>query len=266
LSREDRWLLGASALCAALAGGAVLVVVAYVAHQALPLLSRVGAGAFLHVAWAPTAGRYGLLAMAVGTASTTLGALCLAAPLGVAYAAVTAFWASPRIAGALSSLAGLLAGVPSVVFGLWGIAVLSPRVAAHRPPGLCVLTAVLVLAVMCVPTVAALSTAAFRQVPRSLLQAAAALGLGRTATLWKVCLPAARRGVATAVLLVAGNTVQVPHGPFDAARTLTANVALEMAYALGDHHRALFVTGLALLGLVGPLVALGGIVAHARDR
>jgi phosphate transport system permease protein len=217
--------------------------------------------------------------MVAGTLLTTVGALALAAPLGVSYAAVTVFWARPRVAGALSSLSALLAGVPSVVFGLWGIAVLAPWVASHRPPGLSVLTAVLVLAAMCVPTVAALSEAAFRQVPAGLLQAAAALGLGRHATLWKVSLPAARRGVATAVLLgfgraagetmavlmVAGNTVQLPRGPFDATRTLTSNVALEMAYALGDHHRALFASGLALFALVAALVALGNLASHRRE-
>ena len=150
-----------------------------------------------------------------------------------------------------------------------------PLIGQFEPPGASLLAGILILTLMIVPTVALLSDAALDALPRSYAQGAAALGLGPWATATRVLLPAARGGVATgvmlaaaralgetmAVLMVCGNVVRVPDSVFDPVRTLTANIALEMAYAADDHRAALFVSGLLLTVLVSVLVLL----AHRLD-
>ena len=174
----------------------------------------------------------------------------------------------------------LLAGIPSVVYGLWGLVVLVPIIQGWQPPGASVLAGILVLALMIVPTVALFADAALRQVPMHLISAAAALGMRRWTITTKVMLPAARHGIGAGVMLafgralgetlamvmVCGNIVQVPASLFDPVRTLTANIALEMAYAQGAQRSALFASGLALLALViltSGLARRAGGVRHA---
>jgi len=167
----------------------------------------------------------------------------------------------------------LLAGIPSVVYGFWGLVTLAPLVRQWHPPGVSLLTAILVLTLMILPTVALTVDAALAAVPVIHLRAAAALALSRWGMIRAVILPQARSGIASgmllaagralgetmAVLMVAGNVVQQPHSLFDSVRTLTANIALEMAYAMGDHRAALFVSGLALLLMVLALVGAAAV-------
>jgi len=164
----------------------------------------------------------------------------------------------------------LLAGIPSVVYGLWGLVVLAPIIRRWQPPGVSLLAGVMVLAIMILPTIALVMDTAIAAVPKPHLESAAALGLGRAATVFRVILPTAKVGILTAlvlgagraigetmaVLMVCGNVVQLPASVFDPVRTLTANIALEMAYATADHRAALFVSGLMLLGLIVGMVAV----------
>jgi ABC-type molybdate transport system permease subunit len=161
----------------------------------------------------------------------------------------------------------LLAGIPSVVFGLWGLTVLVPLIGQWQPPGASLLAAVLILAMMTLPTVALTSRAALAATPPSLYQGAAMLGMSRHRILLGVLVPAARRGIlggvllaiaralgeTMAVLMVAGNVVQTPTSLFDPIRVLTANIALEMAYAVDQHRSSLFVSGLLLMAMVHTL-------------
>jgi phosphate transport system permease protein len=171
----------------------------------------------------------------------------------------------------------IFAGVPSVVYGLVGLSVLVPWIAAWQPPGASLLAATLVLAAMILPTIAISADAALAAVPPEYHHGAAALGMSRSRTVVGVLLPAASRGVAAgvvlafaralgetlAVVMVAGNVVQLPGGLFDPVRTLTANIALEMAYATGTHRSALFASGLALMVLVLGLAGLGRVRRQA---
>lgn len=182
------------------------------------------------------------------------------APLGVFSAVFERFYAPRPIAGVYRRLIEVLAGIPSVVVGFWGLVTLVPIIARVRPPGASVLAAVLVLALMVLPTVALVAAASLRSVPADYLSGAAALGLSRWAVVRRVALPASRPGIVAgitlavgralgetmAVLMVAGNVVQVPRSLYDSVRTLTANIALEMPYAQGLHRSALFAGGLAL--------------------
>jgi phosphate transport system permease protein len=157
--------------------------------------------------------------------------------------------------------------------------VLVPLISRIHPPGPSLLTGIFVLALMILPTIALVADTSLGNVPPSYLQGAAALGLGRWAIVRGVAMPAARAGLSTAVvlgtgraigetmavLMVCGNVVQMPEGLFSPVRTLTANMALEMAYAMADHRSALFVSGLVLMALVGLLVAIAeGINGEGR--
>lgn len=265
----DRRLTVGLGLAAVLVAAILGLVVAFLSRESWPLLRDIGLGRFLtDEGWHPTEQSYGLLPMLTATLAASFGALLLAAPLGLASALFCRFYAPPALARAYRRMVGLLAGIPSVVFGFWGLTVLVPLIARWEPPGASLLAAILILALMVLPTVALTSEAALGAVPASWLHGAAALGLSRRGMLLGVAIPAARRGILAgillaaaraigetmAVLMVAGNVVQTPSSLFDPVRTLTANIALEMAYATGDHRASLFVSGLLLSSLVLLLV------------
>ena len=269
-SRSDALLSWALRLCAAVAALIVALIAAFLVLEALPALRTVG---LLRLAtdasWHPTQDLYNQLPMLWGTLFATAGAVLLATPLGIAAAVFCHDYAPPWLARIYRRLIELLAGIPSVVYGLWGLVVLVPVIARLRPPGPSLLAGILVLTLMILPTIALSADAALASVPAELRRTAAALGLSRWATVRGVLLPAARSGLGTgvllqvgralgetmAILMVCGNQVQTPHSPFDPVRTLTANIALEMAYATGGHRSALFVSGLLLLLLITALVA-----------
>ena len=264
----------AAAVCAA---AVVVVVVGFLIQESLPALRAVAPARWLSGdGWLPTAGRFNLGPMIAGTVVVTLGSVLIAGPLGLLSAVFNRFYAPRPVAAAYRQLLGVLAGVPSVVYGLWGLVVLVPIIAAWRAPGASALAGIAVLSMMTLPTIALAADAALGAVPDELLRAGAALGLGRRAQAWSIAIPAARGGLLTgvllqtaraigetmAVLMVCGNVVQMPASVFDPVRTLTANIALEMGYAGPLHRSVLFVTGLTLMALVVILVTL----AHRLTR
>ena len=221
--------------------------------------------------WFPSAGQFNLWPMLIATVLATVGALVLAVPLGLASALFICFFAPPSLSVLFRRLIMLLAGIPSVVYGLWGLTVLVPVIASIAPPGASLLAAILILAMMILPTVALTSEAALRVVPISYWQGGQALGLSVQSILLKIAIPAASRGIVAgvllattralgetmAVLMVAGNVVQIPGSIFDSVRVLTANIALEMAYATGEHRASLYVTSLLLTLVVVVIAAVG---------
>jgi phosphate transport system permease protein len=250
---------------AGLSGLVVVVIVAFVGRESLPALTSIGVGPFLtDDAWLPTSGQFGMLPMVVGTLATTALALLLAVPLGLASAAWLRFYAPPPLAALYRRLVELLAGIPSVVYGLWGLTALVPLLARIEPPGASLLAGSLILALMVLPTIALITDAAFGAIPREILAGASALGTSRAGALVHLVVPAARSGIGTAVtlatgralgetmavLMVCGNVVAMPDSLLAPVRTLTANIALEMAYAMGDHRSALFISGLLLVVVV----------------
>jgi len=222
--------------------------------------------------WFPLSGQFNLLPMLWATLAASFGALLIALPLGVLSAVFSRFYAPDWLIMPMRRMMILLAGIPSVVYGLWGLTVLVPLVAQWEPPGASLLSAILILALMVLPTVALTSEAALAAVAPASLQGASALGLSRKAIVLGVALPEARAGIVTgallaamralgetmAVLMVAGNVVQTPGSLFDSVRVLTANIALEMPYATGDHRAALFASGLMLMLIVTLLAWLVG--------
>ncbi|MEO6264682.1 MAG: phosphate ABC transporter permease subunit PstC [Luteimonas sp.] len=272
----DRWLAPSLGLLAAAAALILLLVLAFLVREAWPVLNGAGwSRLFADESWYPLEGHFGLSPMLWATLAAAAGAVLLATPIGLACAIFTHFLAPPRVARPYRLMLALLAGIPSVVYGLWGLTVLVPLIARWQPPGASLLAAIVILTLMIVPTVALTSLSALQAVPRSLLHGAAALGLGRKGIILGVAVPAARVGIlggvllavaralgeTMAVLMVAGNVVQNPTGLFEPVRVLTANIALEMAYATGDHRGGLFASGLLLTLMVLLLAWMGARIA-----
>lgn len=266
---------------AGLAALIILAIGAFVLGGALPALAEPGVWAFVADGdWYPEHRAYGLAPMLAGSVLLTLGAVLLAVPLGLASALFVHFQAGPRVGAAFRRVVELLGGVPSVVWGLWGLTTVVPLVRALQPPGASLLAGSMVLALMIVPTIALFADAAIGAVPASYRQAIAALGLSRWTGVRRVILPAARGGLIAgvimatgralgetmAVLMVAGNVVQIPGSVFEPVRALTANIALEMAYATATHRAALFVCGLLLLMLVLGLVVVAALAQRQGRR
>tara|TARA_R110002096_G_scaffold105923_1_gene233046 strand:+ start:11998 stop:12864 length:867 start_codon:yes stop_codon:yes gene_type:complete len=280
---KDWFLVWSLRICAFVAGAITLLVAVFIVGESLPALRHVGVSRFFtDPSWHPdefaAQGTFNLVPMLAGTLIIMTGSVLLATPFGIAAAVFCHYYAPPFIARIYRRILELLAGIPSVVFGFWGLVVLVPIINQIQPPGQSVLAATLILALMILPTIALMADAALANVPVDFQRAAASLGLTHWATIRGVILPAARSGLFTgvilqsgraigetlAVLMVAGNIPKIPSSFFEPARTLTANIALEMAYALGDHRSALFVTGFLLLLIIIALVAAAEWISKGR--
>ncbi len=250
---------------AVLASTLILLILAVVLGEAMPALAQIGLWRFLtDPSWHPGSGEFNLLPMVAGTFLVAAGAMALAMPLGLIAALFVTFYAPRPVAAAYLRLIELFAGIPSVLYGLWGLVVLVPIIAEMAAPGSSLLAASLVLALMVLPTIALISVMSLRAVPPERVQAARALGFGKASTLVKIVIPSARKGLAVAavlgagravgetmaVMMVAGNVVQVPESIFEPVRTLSANIALEVAYAMDGHRAALFVSALVMIAFV----------------
>jgi phosphate transport system permease protein len=280
-SRVDTIVGTSLGIAGGLATLLVLAIALFLVRESWPVFQNVGISRFItDTSWNPTEKTFGLGPMLLASILSAVGAVAIAAPLGIGSALFSRFYVGRYVARAQRAVVTLMAGIPSVVFGLWGLVVLVPLIGKVMPPGTSLLAAMLVLALMILPTVALTADSALAAVPVSLNQGAVALGLSREATILHVLLPAARAGIVAGILLalgralgetmavvmVAGNVVQVPASLFEPVRTLTANVALEMAYAVGDHRASLFVSGLALTIAVGALAIVSRRLTEARSR
>jgi len=269
MSRTDRLLKIVSRALAVISAAIVLLILVFLLRESAPALREIGfARFFTDDGWYPLSGEFNLTPMIVATLVTSLGAIIIAAPLGVASAVFVHFYAPSSWVHWHRRIIELLAGIPSVVFGLWGLVVLAPIIATLGGSGQNLFTATVVLALMTLPTVALLSDAAIAALPNQWIQAAAALGMQRSAIVAKIVLPGARRGIGAgvilaltralgetmAVLMVAGNIVQMPTSLLSPGRTLNANIALELGYASASHRSVLFVSGLMLMLVVSVIV------------
>lgn len=272
--KNDRFLLWGLRIAALLSGVLLLLIVVFLVGESIPVLRSLELVRFFRDgSWHPadpTSPTFDLRPAIVGTLLTSVGAVVLAVPVGVLSAVFSRFYAPSFLSIIFRRIVELLAGIPSVVYGLWGLMVLVPVIAEVQLPGPSLLAGMLILAVMILPTVLLLVDAAFQNVPEEYFQAAAALGLSRGRTVLGIVFPitwpamltatllslARALGETMAVLMVCGNVPQIPQSVFDPVRTLTANMALEMGYALGIHRGALFVSGLLLAVLVLGLVIL----------
>lgn len=233
----------------------------------------------LGVRWAPSSGSFGILPMILGSFWVTVGALVIGVPLGLACAIFLVELAPPKVAVALRPAIQLLAGIPSVIYGFWGLTIIVPMIRVYLGgPGLSILAGAIILGIMILPTVIAISEDALRALPRSYKEAAFSLGATHWQTIWRVMLPAARSGIVAAVVLgmgravgetmavimVLGNAVQLPASLLEPARTLTTNIGIEMAYASGEHRAALFATGIVLFVIIMVLTGAANAISARK--
>ena len=250
----------------------LLLIAVFIFKEGLPFMFKVGLRDFLFSSdWNPQAGKFGIFSMIVSSLYVTLGAMLIGAPLGIAGAIFLNEFLPRRVMRIIKPTIELLAGIPSVVFGFLGVMVLAPFIREYMGgPGLSILAASIILGIMILPTVISISTDAIAAVPNSYREGALALGATRWQSVHMVILKAARSGIIAsvilamgrslgetmAVIMVAGNTVRIPHSLTDPVRTLTANIALEMSNATGLAREALFATGIVLFVLIMILNAI----------
>lgn len=266
----DQILVWVFRFIATLVGVLVVLITLFLLLEAWPVLRSVNWLRFLtDAAWQPSQNLYQMTPMVIGTLAVVLGAIVLAVPVGVLSALFCHYYAPRPIAALYRNLLEILAGIPGVVYGFWGLLVIVPMINRVHPPGSSLLAGILLLALLILPTIALTFDATLAEVSQTYWQDTAALGLSRWGTIWGVIVPSARVGLFTGILLgtgralgetmimlmVCGNISQIPTSLFDPIRTLPANIALEMAFALNQHRAALFVSGLLLM-LVSLILAL----------
>ena len=251
-------------VCGLIAVVFVLFISIYLIVSGLPAIREIGLVDFLFgTEWASTAAepKFGILPFILTSIYGTAGAIVLGVPVGFMTAVFLAKVAPPRLASLVRPAVDLLAGIPSVVYGFIGMMVLVPavRVAFHLPDGASLFCAILVLAVMILPSIISVSETALKAVPKEYEEASLALGATHIETVFRVSVPAASSGIAAsivlgigraigeamAVIMVAGNVANMP-GLFQSVRFLTTAVSSEMAYASGLQRQALFSIALVL--------------------
>ncbi|MGE5391046.1 MAG: phosphate ABC transporter permease subunit PstC [Deltaproteobacteria bacterium] len=261
-ARIERIMKGILQVGASISIIAIILITLFIFIKGMPLIGKVGIGDFLfNLDWSPTRGSFGIGTMLMGTVMLTISSLVWSVPLGVTAAIFLAEIASPRIGNLLGRMVELLAGIPSVVYGFFGLIVIVPFIRAHfGGSGMSLLAGTVVLGVMVLPTIVNISRDAIAAVPRDYITGSLALGATHYQTIGRVILPAARSGVITAIVLgmgravgetmavvmVTGNSTIVPDSLLSSMRTMTSSIVLEMGYASGDHQAALFATGVIL--------------------
>ena len=246
----------------------VILIFTFLAKEALPFAHEPGIGELMKDRWIPVSFQretFGILPLIAGSLLVTAIATILMIPFGIGASVYIAELAHPREREILKPFIEILAGIPSVVIGFFGLLILVPAIksAFGLSSGLTAMSGGILLALMAVPTVISISEDAIRAVPQSYKSASLALGASRMQTVWKVIVPAALPGIITAVMLgigrvvgetmavmmVTGNAAVITAKPFESVRTMTATIAAEMGeVAFGStHYRALFCVGIVLL-------------------
>ncbi|MCL2219706.1 MAG: phosphate ABC transporter permease subunit PstC [Chitinispirillia bacterium] len=251
-------------LCSLVSIGAVLLICYFIFSGAYPALRDIGVWAFLTGdLWKPTdvPPSFGIFNMIAGSVYVTAGACIFGVPVGVFAAVYMAKYCPRSIYPVASQLVSLLAGIPSIIYGFFGMMLIVPFIQEYfAGNGNSVLAASIVLGVMILPTVIKVSEVSIRAVPKSYFEGALALGATKEQSIFFVGIPAAKSGILAgvilgigraigetmAVVMVAGNSNILPDSIFKSVRTLTANIVLEMGYAAGSHYDAIVATGAVL--------------------
>ena len=259
---------GVFLVCALASILAVALICVFLFANGLPAMREIGFLNFLTgTSWRPGNDIYGILPMIVGSIYITAGAIVIGVPIGLLTAIFMAFYCPKRIYGILKPCTELLAGIPSIVYGFFGMVVIAPTVldiakffGADISSGATILSAAILLGIMILPTIIGVSEAALRAVPNSYYEGAVAMGATHERAVFSVMLPAAKSGVLAgivlgigraigetmAVIMVAGNQPRLTASLLEGIRTMTANIVIEMGYATGLHREALIATGVVL--------------------
>lgn len=272
-------------ICGFTALAFVTAVSVFLIVSGIPAIKEIGLSNFLFgKTWAPTGGdpQYGILPFVLSSVYGAFGAIVLGVPIGIMCAVYISEFAPKKVGSYIGSAVELLAGIPSVVYGLVGMIIVVPSVRKifSLPDGANLFSAILVLAVMILPSVISISSAAIKAVPKEYAEGSLALGATKTETVFRVVVPAAKSGILTsvvlgigraigeamAVMMVSGNTANMPQ-LFKSVRFLTTAVASEMSYSSGLHRRALFSVALILFIFILIInVILNTVVKNKKSR
>ena len=256
---------------------AVALICVFLFANGIPAMKEIGFLKFLTgEQWKPGNDIYGIFPMIIGSIYVTAGAILVGVPIGILTSVFMAFYCPKKIYRPLKSATELLSGIPSVIYGFFGLVVMVPVVKEigsvlrdmgiidYTAKGNSMLTASLLLGIMILPTIIGVTESSLRAVPSHYYEGALALGATHERSTFCIILPAAKSGVVSgvvlgvgraigetmAVIMVAGNQAKLPEGLFKGVRTLTANIVIEMGYASGLHREALIATGVVLFVFV----------------
>jgi phosphate transport system permease protein len=249
-------------LCALTAIFGLVLITYFIFREGVPIMFKYGIKKFLlGTTWAPLRYEYGIFPMIIGTILTTLGALILGVPIGVGCAVYLAEIANEKFAKIVKPAIELLAGIPSVIYGLYGLTVIVPFIKkVFNNQGFSILAGSIILAIMILPTIVNISESAIKAVPSTYKEGSLGLGSSHWQAIYRVIVPSAKSGITAsvvlgmsraigetmAIIMVLGNTAIIPQSILSPARTLTGNIGIEMGYASAEHQKALFATGVVL--------------------
>ena len=248
------------AACTSVLAGAWICI--FLFANGVPAMTKIGIWDFLSgERWRPSNDIYGILPMILGSVYVTAGAIVIGVPIGLGCAVFMAHYCPKQIYGVAKAAVNLMAGVPSVVYGFFGLVCIVPMMQQMTGrDGSTMLTASILLGIMILPTIVSVCEAAIRSVPVPYYEGALALGATKERSIFRTVIPAAKSGIVAgivlgigraigetmAVVMVAGNQARMPKGLFRGIRTLTSNIVLEMGYAADLHREALIATGVVL--------------------
>ena len=270
-------------LCSLISVLSIIVICYFIFKNGVPFILETGIAKFLMgTGWKPTAAppSFGILPMIVGSVYVTIGSIIVGVPIGVLTAVFMAFYCPSRLYKILKPAVNLMAGIPSIIYGFFGLMVFVPIVRGWwGGTGMTVFTASVLLGIMILPTIIGLSESSLRSVPTSYYQGSIALGATHERSLMRVVVPAAKSGILAAIILgigrsigetmavimIAGNQPIVPESIKMGTRTMTANIVLEMAYATGAHREALIATGVVLFIFILLINLIFNVVKRRMD-
>ena len=259
---------------------AVALICVFLFASGVPAIGKIGVVEFLTgTVWRPASETFGILPMILGSIYATLGALVIGVPTGLFCAVYLSRFASPRVKRIVTPGVELLAGIPSVIYGFFGLVVLVPLIRQFfHVQGMSLLAASIILGVMILPTIITVARNALDAVPDSYYEGALALGADHERSVFRVLVPAAGSGIMAGVVLgigraigetmavmIAGNQVQIPSSILEGVRTLTTNIVMEMGYAADLHREALIATAVVLFVFV-LIINLAFAALNARSK
>lgn len=277
---KEKLTEGVFLLTAAVSIIAVALICIFLFANGFPAIKEIGILDFLSgTKWKPANDKFGIFPMIMGSIYVTGGALIIGVPIGILMSIFMAKFCPRRIYRFLKPIVNLLAGIPSIVYGFFGLVVLVPFIREHfTGNGNSILTASILLGVMILPTVIGVSESAIRAVEESYYEGALALGATHERCVFTVIVPAAKSGILAgvvlgvgraigetmAVMMVAGNQARIPDSVFKGVRTLTSNIVLEMGYATDLHREALIATGVVLFVFILMINVAFSVLKHRK--
>ena len=261
---------------------AVALICIFLFANGIPAIAKIGIPDFLlGQKWKPSNNLYGILPFILGSIYVTAGSIVIGVPLALLLSVFLAFYCPKRLYPVLKTMVNLMAGIPSVVYGFFGLVMIVPLMRQITgKDGSTMLTASILLGIMILPTVTGVTESALRSVPMSYYEGALALGATHERSVFCTIFPAAKSGIMAAVILgigraigetmavmmVVGNQARIPNSIFKGVRTLTTNIVIEMGYATDLHREALIATGVVLFVFILIINLVFSIVKGKADK